>query len=168
MPWPIWTTLMSTFVENYSATHQATVYSTSELASAARAVSAENKAFEGDDASTMANVIIAESQDTTVALRLKNLRLQLLKTLHSKAEKSYIDVWWLYDDGGLSMLVPHLLRLDGSYLHGAKIRVFTGDHHVNNVEEERKNVEAMLDKFRISVSLVTVLNTWHQEPTVES
>ena len=115
---------------------------------------------------TVGPSIVADSQKPLASI-LQHLPVIRSTTAQEKSH-SYIDVWWLYDDGGLSMLVPHLLRLDGSYLQDAKIRVFTGDHHVNNVEEERKNVEAMLDKFRISVSLVTVLNTWHQEPTVES
>jgi solute carrier family 12 sodium/potassium/chloride transporter 2 len=36
-----------------------------------------------------------------------------------RAKKAVIDVWWLYDDGGLALLIPHLLTLHGSYLEGS-------------------------------------------------
>lgn len=35
-----------------------------------------------------------------------------------RIKKAVIDVWWLFDDGGLSLLVPHLCTLAGSYLEG--------------------------------------------------
>ncbi|EJW72069.1 hypothetical protein WUBG_17024, partial [Wuchereria bancrofti] len=35
---------------------------------------------------------------------------------HQRIRKGRIDVWWLYDDGGLTLLIPHLLRLPKSYL----------------------------------------------------
>lgn len=33
-----------------------------------------------------------------------------------RVENTQIHVWWLYDDGGLTLLIPHLLRLPKSYL----------------------------------------------------
>uniref|UniRef100_A0A0M3HG42 SLC12 domain-containing protein n=1 Tax=Ascaris lumbricoides TaxID=6252 RepID=A0A0M3HG42_ASCLU len=33
-----------------------------------------------------------------------------------KLKGATIDVWWLYDDGGLTLLVPHLLTVPKSYL----------------------------------------------------
>uniref|UniRef100_A0A914RUC9 SLC12A transporter C-terminal domain-containing protein n=1 Tax=Parascaris equorum TaxID=6256 RepID=A0A914RUC9_PAREQ len=33
-----------------------------------------------------------------------------------KIKGATIDVWWLYDDGGLTLLVPHLLTVPKSYL----------------------------------------------------
>uniref|UniRef100_A0AC34FZQ6 Solute carrier family 12 member 2 n=1 Tax=Panagrolaimus sp. ES5 TaxID=591445 RepID=A0AC34FZQ6_9BILA len=35
-------------------------------------------------------------------------------------EKGIIDVWWLYDDGGLSLLLPYLLTQNKSYLEVRK------------------------------------------------
>lgn len=34
----------------------------------------------------------------------------------TKAKKAVIDVWWLYDDGGLTLLVSYLLTQPKSYL----------------------------------------------------
>ena len=175
---------LSVFVDNYNVSNQATVYSLSELAHAERGK--ENCAFDGaadlaGGAPTTGDAVVtAESRlndETTLGTRSRQLRSQLLSVLRAKAETSYIDVWWLYDDGGLSMLVPHLLRLDGSYLADARLRVFTsGDNHSHSelvpqdLEAERKTIEAMLDKFRISVALVTVVDadSLHQEPCAET
>ena len=82
-----------------------------------------------------------------------------LPLMNSATAKSYIDVWWLYDDGGLSLLVPHLLRLDGSYLHDARLRVFTSAHNSANTALEKRNIEAMLTKFRIAVHSVTIVDS---------
>ena len=36
-----------------------------------------------------------------------------------------IDVWWLFDDGGLSLLIPHLISLHkGSMIHRNKLIYF--------------------------------------------
>lgn len=40
-----------------------------------------------------------------------------------KQKKSTIDVWWLYDDGGLSMLLPHILTTRSNWAN-SKLRVF--------------------------------------------
>jgi hypothetical protein len=42
----------------------------------------------------------------------------------SVVKNAVVDVWWLYDDGGLSMLVPHLLTMQESYLYGVKLNFF--------------------------------------------
>lgn len=41
-----------------------------------------------------------------------------INVFHNKCrnENPQIHVWWLYDDGGLTLLIPHLLRLQKSYL----------------------------------------------------
>ena len=40
-----------------------------------------------------------------------------------KQKPGTIDVWWLYDDGGLSMLLPHILTKRKKWAN-SKIRVF--------------------------------------------
>ena len=41
-----------------------------------------------------------------------------------KQKKSTIDVWWLYDDGGLTMLLPYILTTRSAF-NGCQLRVFT-------------------------------------------
>jgi len=40
-----------------------------------------------------------------------------------KQKPGTVDVWWLYDDGGLSMLLPHILTKRKKWAN-SKIRVF--------------------------------------------
>ncbi|KRZ19529.1 Solute carrier family 12 member 2 [Trichinella pseudospiralis] len=74
-----------------------------------------------------------------------------------KRKDATIDVWWLSDDGGLTLLISHLLTQTKSYLEGAKLRVFTKAQNVDNIVEEEKNLKALLAKFRISYASVYVL-----------
>jgi len=39
-----------------------------------------------------------------------------MNVFNRKYKEARIDVWWLFDDGGLTLLIPHLLRLPKSYL----------------------------------------------------
>ncbi|KRY36123.1 Solute carrier family 12 member 2 [Trichinella spiralis] len=83
-----------------------------------------------------------------------------------KRKDATIDVWWLSDDGGLTLLISHLLTQTKSYLEGAKLRVFTKAQNVDNIVEEEKKytleyctiyLKALLAKFRISYASVYVL-----------
>ena len=40
-----------------------------------------------------------------------------------KQKRGTIDVWWLYDDGGLAMLLPHILTTRSNWVN-SKLRVF--------------------------------------------
>uniref|UniRef100_A0A914XHV8 Uncharacterized protein n=1 Tax=Plectus sambesii TaxID=2011161 RepID=A0A914XHV8_9BILA len=42
----------------------------------------------------------------------------------AKSTAATIDVWWLYDDGGLTLLIPHLLALPKSYLAVVLLIIF--------------------------------------------
>lgn len=49
-----------------------------------------------------------------------------------------IDVWWLYDDGGLTILLPYILSLRSQFSR-CKIRIFALTNHQMELEvEERK------------------------------
>ncbi|VDO35405.1 unnamed protein product [Haemonchus placei] len=72
-------------------------------------------------------------------------------------KKFTIDVWWLSDDGGLTLLVPYLLTLTGSRLKGANLRVFTIAPEGESVSTEEKRMASLLEKFRIQYSYLHVV-----------
>ncbi|KAK6029613.1 hypothetical protein OSTOST_04273 [Ostertagia ostertagi] len=72
-------------------------------------------------------------------------------------KKFTIDVWWLSDDGGLTLLVPYLLTLRGSHLKGANLRVFTIAPEGESVSAEEKRMASLLEKFRIQYSYLHVV-----------
>lgn len=85
-----------------------------------------------------------------------------------KIKKATIDVWWLYDDGGLSLLIPYLLSQPKSYLEHAKLRVFTISTSSTGIEQEHRNMAALLSKFRISFSDITIISDVGRKPQAET
>ncbi|XP_037335751.2 solute carrier family 12 member 3-like [Pungitius pungitius] len=80
--------------------------------------------------------------------------------------KKTIDVYWIADDGGLTLLVPYLLTRRKRW-HRSKIRVFiVGDEQ--NMEEGRKNMIALLKKFRLDCSNVTVITDSERSPNTKN
>lgn len=53
-------------------------------------------------------------------------------------EAGTVDVWWLYDDGGLTMLLPYILSQRSSWA-SCKLRVFAlaNRHHELELEERK-------------------------------
>ncbi|XP_055375446.1 bumetanide-sensitive sodium-(potassium)-chloride cotransporter [Condylostylus longicornis] len=70
--------------------------------------------------------------------------------------KSTIDVWWLYDDGGLTMLLPYIISQRSTW-QNCKLRVFALTNKILDQEQEEKNMAALLSKFRINYSSLTML-----------
>ncbi|KRY91063.1 Solute carrier family 12 member 2 [Trichinella pseudospiralis] len=89
---------------------------------------------------------------------------QQLNVFKNRIKKAVIDVWWLCDDGGLTILIPHLLTLERSYLEEAKLRVFTVATDAEKFEEQKKELSNLLDSFRIDVKDVTVIPDISQQP----
>jgi hypothetical protein len=73
----------------------------------------------------------------------------------------FIDVWWLDDSGGLTMLLPHVLRKKKQW-SGVPIRLFVlhtgGKDGTQSKGEQREEVETLLRRVRIPVHEVTVVD----------
>lgn len=54
-----------------------------------------------------------------------------------KQRKGTIDVWWLYDDGGLTMLVPYLLSTRSNW-GSCKLRVFSLANKKEELDREQR------------------------------
>ena len=67
-----------------------------------------------------------------------------------------IDVWWLYDDGGLTLLLPYILTTRHMFAD-CKLRVFTLANKKDELDRETRNMAALLAKFRIEFSSVVVI-----------
>ena len=49
--------------------------------------------------------------------------LKNINRFHRKQKKGFIDVWWMFDDGGLTLLIPYILSTKSMW-KGCKLRVF--------------------------------------------
>ncbi|XP_047122244.1 bumetanide-sensitive sodium-(potassium)-chloride cotransporter-like [Schistocerca piceifrons] len=82
--------------------------------------------------------------------------LARLTRFRQKQPKGYIDVWWLYDDGGLTLLIPYILSTRSQF-SGCKLRIFSLASSKNELDREQRNLAALLSKFRIDYSDVVVI-----------
>ncbi|KAF7656502.1 hypothetical protein LDENG_00040500 [Lucifuga dentata] len=79
-----------------------------------------------------------------------------------KQGKKTIDVYWLSDDGGLTLLLPYLLTRRRRFSR-CKVRVFVGGD-TNMKEQQREEVFALIKKFRLGFHDVQVLPDIYQKP----
>ncbi|XP_029289415.1 solute carrier family 12 member 3 [Cottoperca gobio] len=83
-----------------------------------------------------------------------------------KQGKKTIDVYWLSDDGGLTLLLPYLLTRRQRWAR-CKVRVFVGGE-TDKKEEQREEVLALIKKFRLGFNDVEVLPDIYQNPQPEN
>jgi len=88
--------------------------------------------------------------------RLDNNLVQQIQQFQVKQRKGHIDVWWLYDDGGLTLLIPHILKTRKQF-KDCKLRVFSLANKADELDAETINLASMLKRFRIDFSDVTAM-----------
>ncbi|KAK6049349.1 hypothetical protein COOONC_13145 [Cooperia oncophora] len=103
------------------------------------------------------------SKHSVKDLQTHELVLQLDR-FRTRIERGTIDVWWLKDDGGLTLLLPYLLQLPGTYLEGARMRVFLEGGRTDRVAMEQKHMATLLRAFRVDCSDLTVINGFDLPP----
>merc|ERR1712088_886968 len=81
---------------------------------------------------------------------------QIVREVSIKKGHGFIDVWWLYDDGGLTLLLPHILKTRKQFKH-CKLRVFKLANHNDQLDMETRNMASMLSRFRIEYADVTAV-----------
>uniref|UniRef100_UPI00398EA149 solute carrier family 12 member 1 isoform X1 n=2 Tax=Pristiophorus japonicus TaxID=55135 RepID=UPI00398EA149 len=96
-----------------------------------------------------------------------NQRLLDASTQFQKNQgKGTIDVWWLFDDGGLTILIPYLLTTRKKWC-GCKLRIFIGGK-LDSIDEEKRAMAALLGKFRIQCADIKVIGDINMKPSKES
>uniref|UniRef100_A0A7N6AG54 Solute carrier family 12 member 3 n=1 Tax=Anabas testudineus TaxID=64144 RepID=A0A7N6AG54_ANATE len=80
----------------------------------------------------------------------------------TKQGKKTIDVYWLSDDGGLTLLLPYLLTRRKRWGR-CKVRVFVGGE-ADKKEQQKEEVLALIKKFRLGFHDVEVLPDIYQNP----
>ncbi|CAG5135115.1 unnamed protein product, partial [Candidula unifasciata] len=100
---------------------------------------------------------------------LSKLNTQVLKTMNKfrYKEKGSIDVWWLFDDGGLTLLLPYILTTRAHW-RGCRLRVFAAGTKSGDLGYEQRQLATLLAKFRIDCKDMTVLPEVNKKPTEES
>ncbi|KAH3837753.1 solute carrier family 12 member 1-like [Dreissena polymorpha] len=78
-----------------------------------------------------------------------------------------VDVWWLYDDGGMTLLVPYILSQRKQWKN-AKLRVFCLGTKKEEVAEDQMRMASLLAKFRINYSELTILTEMNKKPQLKT
>lgn len=78
-----------------------------------------------------------------------------------------IDVWWLYDDGGLTILLPYIIHLRHNWT-SCKLRVFALANRRHELEMEERNMANLLSKFRIDYSSLKMMTGITEKPQPET
>ncbi|XP_026150939.1 solute carrier family 12 member 3-like isoform X2 [Mastacembelus armatus] len=87
---------------------------------------------------------------------------QIKTVFQSDQGKKTIDVYWIADDGGLTLLVPYLLTRRKRWCR-SKVRVFiVGDEQ--NMDESHKQMIALLKRFRLDFNDVIVMTDSEKRP----
>uniref|UniRef100_A0A669BMA5 Solute carrier family 12 member 2 n=1 Tax=Oreochromis niloticus TaxID=8128 RepID=A0A669BMA5_ORENI len=108
----------------------------------------------------------ADKRSPTVPLNVSDQRLlEASQQFQKKQGKGTVDVWWLFDDGGLTLLIPYLLTNKKRWKE-CKIRVFIGGK-INRIDHDRRAMATLLSKFRIDFSDITVLGDINTKPKKE-
>ncbi|XP_037292332.1 LOW QUALITY PROTEIN: bumetanide-sensitive sodium-(potassium)-chloride cotransporter-like [Manduca sexta] len=83
------------------------------------------------------------------------------------SQENSIDVWWLYDDGGLNILLPYIIARRGRK-EKMPMRIFAFTKGQLNVHEAKKHMEELLAKFRIEYSRLTLVQGSSDPPSEDS
>uniref|UniRef100_A0A8K9V6V4 Solute carrier family 12 member 3 n=1 Tax=Oncorhynchus mykiss TaxID=8022 RepID=A0A8K9V6V4_ONCMY len=111
--------------------------------------------------STQASVTTPQSPQVVVV----NERLVSNSTqFQRKQGKGTIDVWWMFDDGGLTLLLPYILTTRKKF-KDCKMRIFIAGQP-GRVEQDR--MKSLLEKFRIKYADIHVIDDITQNPNSNS
>uniref|UniRef100_A0A4W4GXJ6 Solute carrier family 12 member 3 n=1 Tax=Electrophorus electricus TaxID=8005 RepID=A0A4W4GXJ6_ELEEL len=111
--------------------------------------------------------VTADKTSPTAPLNVDDQKLlEASRQFQKEQGKGTVDVWWLFDDGGLTLLIPYLLTNKKKW-KDCKIRVFIGGK-INRIDHDRRSMATLLSKFRIDFSDITVLGDISTKPKAES
>ncbi|XP_043933560.1 solute carrier family 12 member 1 [Protopterus annectens] len=94
--------------------------------------------------------------------RLLDASMQFKK----KQNKGTIDVWWMFDDGGLTLLIPYILTTRKKW-NDCTLRIFMGGS-VNHIDDDKRAMVALLSKFRINFADIFIIGDVNTKPNKES
>ncbi|PVD19309.1 hypothetical protein C0Q70_19796 [Pomacea canaliculata] len=100
----------------------------------------------------------------------QKINTEVIKSMNkfrNRKEKGTIDVWWLFDDGGLTLLIPYLLT-NKAHWRGCRMRIFTPGTRKGELDREQRQLATLLTKFRIEVKDMQVLPEVNKPPKEES
>ncbi|XP_029437368.1 solute carrier family 12 member 3-like [Rhinatrema bivittatum] len=125
-----------------------------------------NPTFEGEEDDAAASEQEEEQEEDTPGKKHTGVEKPASTVFQSKQGRRSIDVYWLSDDGGLTLLIPYLLTRRKRWSQ-CKVRLFISGH-LDTVQEEKKEMLALLKRFRLGFQEVLVLPDIALKPEAKS
>lgn len=88
---------------------------------------------------------------------------ELTRFTQKQRKDAVIDVWWLYDDGGLTLLLPYIISTRRNW-NTCRLRVFALANKNSELEFEQRSMASLLSKFRIDYSDLILLPDITKKP----
>ncbi|KAL1505355.1 hypothetical protein ABEB36_004942 [Hypothenemus hampei] len=85
------------------------------------------------------------------------MHVEEMNRFRRKQGKGFIDVWWLYDDGGLTILLPYIVKTRQDWSN-CKLRVFGLASNKNDLSLEERNMANLLSKFRLNYTVLKMVS----------
>ncbi|XP_065150411.1 solute carrier family 12 member 3-like [Paramisgurnus dabryanus] len=121
-----------------------------------------NPAFDAEEVTQSENGDIEQSSDVSDGLP----NMQVRTVFQTKQGRKTIDIYWIADDGGLTLLVPYLLTRRKCWKK-TQIRVFIlGDQET--MEKDCKDMKMLLQKFRMEIQDVIVITDVDKVPLAKN
>uniref|UniRef100_A0AAQ4RLL2 Solute carrier family 12 member 1 n=1 Tax=Gasterosteus aculeatus aculeatus TaxID=481459 RepID=A0AAQ4RLL2_GASAC len=83
--------------------------------------------------------------------------LEASSQFKKKQPKGTIDVWWLFDDGGLTLLLPYILTTRKKW-KDSKLRIFIAGQP-GRCEQDKQEMKSLVEKFRINCTDINVIDS---------
>ncbi|XP_034943442.1 bumetanide-sensitive sodium-(potassium)-chloride cotransporter isoform X2 [Chelonus insularis] len=92
---------------------------------------------------------------------------EYLSIFQKKHKNGVIDVWWLYDDGGLTILLPYIISTRSNW-ESCQMRIFALANHKQEIAAEEKEMAEILAKFRIKYTSLKMVDDISVPPKQET
>ncbi|XP_046600388.1 bumetanide-sensitive sodium-(potassium)-chloride cotransporter isoform X1 [Neodiprion lecontei] len=92
---------------------------------------------------------------------------EYMTIFQKKHKNGVLDVWWLYDDGGLTILLPYIISTRANW-ESCKMRIFALANHKQEIAAEEKEMAEIMDKFRIKYTSLKMVDDISVEPQPET
>ena len=76
-------------------------------------------------------------------------------------------MWWLYDDGGLTILLPYIISTRSNWEH-CKMRIFALANHKQDIVAQEKEMAEIMAKFRIRYTSLKMVDDISIQPKQET
>ncbi|KAH0954342.1 hypothetical protein HN011_005986 [Eciton burchellii] len=90
-----------------------------------------------------------------------------MTVFQKKHKKGMIDVWWLYDDGGLTILLPYIISMRSNWEH-CKMRIFALVNRNQDISEQEKEMVEIMNKARIKYDNLKMVDDSSIDPKEET